>query len=88
MEFLDGVVTIHGEAVGMLGSWSVEDLDAARTEDGVLLLVDGEPLIATIHDQALEKVLVTTLIKRPWWFYALPALAGLALALTIWAMAA
>ncbi len=84
-----GRLTITGDAIGVLGTWELSDLEAEASDDGAVVLIEGESLAATFDDPVLQEALIGPAPPsvRPLWVRTLPMATGLIIALTIWALA-
>lgn len=86
LEFEGERLTIGGETIGHLGTWNLADVTAARSEDGVVLVIDEEPLVAVFDDRSLEVLLLGAGRLHKAASMVLPMVAGLLVAATIWVL--
>ncbi len=82
----DGVLFIEGDGLGTLGSWPVEELSAATSEEGAILEVEGEQFVLTCEDAGWERIVVRRLEGRPWWWMVPSVILGLLIALALFTL--
>lgn len=78
------LLTISGGTIGHLGTWALADVAASRSEDGLVLVIDEEPLLATCDAPSLEALLLGTSRSRSLAAVVLPVVVGLLVAVAIW----